>query len=80
METVQKELSNEREIMLRKVFSVISHDLKTPLACIIGSLEIIERMNETISDDDRNALISSAISEARRLDGFISEMLEKAKP
>lgn len=80
MENTATDFNNERELMLRKVFSVISHDLKTPLACIIGSLEIIERIKETISTDDRNALINMAISEAHRLDKFISEMLEKAKP
>ena len=80
MEKTLSDFDTERELMLRKVFNVVSHDLKTPLACIIGSLEIIERMQDTISAEDRDTLINSALSQAHKLDGFISEMLEKAKP
>jgi K+-sensing histidine kinase KdpD len=70
----------EREKLLRKVFSNVSHDLKTPIACIIGSLEVIEHMKETISIKDRDVLINTALTEAHRLDGLVSKMLDTAKP
>ena len=80
MEKTSPDFDNEREQLLHKVFTVVAHDLKTPLACIIGALEIMEHLKETISAEDRNTLINSAISQARKLNGFISEMLEKNKP
>ncbi|MBY0407124.1 MAG: hypothetical protein K2Q01_05485, partial [Rickettsiales bacterium] len=33
----------DREQMHRQLFSAVSHDLKTPLASMIGSLEIYQR-------------------------------------
>jgi K+-sensing histidine kinase KdpD len=79
MNTHPSDVDEERERLLRKVFSNVSHDLKTPLACIIGSLEIMERLQETLSAKDRKALIHTAITEAHKLENFISDMLSKAK-
>jgi len=80
MNTPSSDALQEREQLLRKVFSDVAHDLKTPLACIIGSLEIMQRLQETLSPQDREILMQTAITEAHRLDGFISDMLGKAKP
>ena len=80
MEETPTNSEQERKKLLRTVFNNVSHDLKTPLACIIGSLEIIERMKETISIKDRDTLVNTALTEAHRLDGFITKMLDTAKP
>lgn len=80
MENTSPDFDNEKKEIHRKVFNVISHDLKTPLACIIGSLEIIEHSKEKLSTQQIDTLIKTAISEAHRLNDFISEMLEKNKP
>ncbi len=69
-----------REQMQQRVFSSVAHDLRTPLACIIGSLDILEQMKEKLSSEQKDSLISSAQAEAHRLDSFITQMLEKAKP
>jgi len=74
------DMAHEREQMLRKLFNAVSHDLKTPLSCIIGSLEILEHMKGVLSEEQRATLIHTATSEARKLNVFISEMLEKVKP
>ncbi len=68
-----------REQIHRQMLSAVSHDLKTPLATIIGSLEIYERMNEKLTPEKRAALINSALLEAYRLDNFISNILDMAK-
>jgi len=70
---------SERERLHRQIFSSVSHDLKTPLASIIGSLEIYERMNERLSDSQRRGLISVALQESYRLDNFITNILDMAK-
>lgn len=69
----------ERERIHRQMLSVVSHDLKTPLSSIIGSLEIYERVKDKLSEEKQKTLISVALSEARRLDSFITNILEVAK-
>lgn len=70
----------ERDALLRSVFSAAAHDFNTPLACIIGSLEILDQMPESLSDEQRTALVHTALTEAQRLNRFVSEMLEKHRP
>ena len=69
----------ERELLHRTVLSSVSHDLKTPLSCIIGSLEIYGRANSKLSPANKKNLIDTALKEAYRLDGFITNILDMAK-
>ncbi len=74
-------MSEERERVRSLILSSISHDLKTPLSSIIESLSVhneLMRKNE-ISVADQQALIFAALSEAKRLNKFISEILEMTK-
>ena len=68
-----------REQIHRQMMSAVSHDLKTPLATIIGSLEVYSRMQEKLTPEKRAALINSALIEAYRLDNFITNILDMAK-
>jgi len=68
-----------REDLHAMLLSSVSHDLKTPLACVIGSLDIYQQLKDTLSEERKNSLISTAISEARRLDRFITNILDMAK-
>jgi len=63
----------------RQMLSVVSHDLKTPLATIIGSLEVHARMEEKLSPEKKKLLLNSALMEAYRLDNFITNILDMAK-
>lgn len=68
-----------RERLHRDTLSAVSHDLKTPLACIIGSLEIYERSKEKLSPEEINTLLTTARLEAYRLDDLISNILDMSK-
>lgn len=72
-------LQEDREKMHRQMLSSVSHDLKTPLASMIGSLEIYQRMKHTLTDAKKDMLITTALEEARRLDNFITNILDMAK-
>jgi two-component system sensor histidine kinase KdpD len=61
------------------MLSSVSHDLKTPLASIIGALEIFERMKTKLSEEKQTALIAVALQEAYRLDTFITNILDMAR-
>ncbi len=72
-------LDEEREQLHRKMLSSVSHDLKTPLASIIGALEVFDRMKDKLSDDKKLALTQVALQEAYRLDNFITNILDMAR-
>jgi K+-sensing histidine kinase KdpD len=63
----------------RSILTSVSHDLKTPLACIIGSLEIYERTKEKLTADKKGVLITAALQNAYLLDSFISNILDMAR-
>ncbi len=65
--------------MHRQLFSAVSHDLKTPLASMIGSLEIYQRMQAKLAPEKKEALISTALQEAYRLDNFVTNILDMGK-
>lgn len=69
----------ERELMHRQMLSAVSHDLKTPLASVIGSLEIYERLGKQLPDAKKETLIHTALTEAYRLDSFLTNILDMAK-
>ena len=71
--------NQERVRMHRQLYSAISHDLKTPLASIIGALEIYQRMKEKLSEEKRDALLLTALQEAYRLDYFVTNILDMGK-
>lgn len=74
-----KFFEQERERMHRGMMSSVSHDLKTPLACIIGALEIYKRTQATLSPDKKDTLIGTALHEAYRLDSFVNNILDMAR-
>lgn len=77
--TAEAWLNQERESMHRKMLSAVSHDLKTPLASIIGSLEVMERMKDRLPPDKQKELQAVALQEAYRLDAFVTNILDMAK-
>lgn len=71
--------NTERVRMHRQLYSAISHDLKTPLASIIGALEIYERMKPRLTEEKQAELIVTALQEAHRLDNFITNILDMGR-
>jgi len=79
MKTKQNsEFEQEREKLQRSVFNSVAHDLKTPLASIIGALEIHERTRDRLTNENKDALIKTALQEAHRLNSTITNLLEMA--
>lgn len=69
----------EREKLRAMLLSSVSHDLKTPLASIIGSLSVFRSMGAQLPEDQRNMLIHTALEEAQRLDSFITNILDMTR-
>lgn len=75
----EAKISEEKEKLRSLLLSAVSHDLKTPLASIIGSLSVYHSMFDKLSDEHRLTLTTTALDEAQRLDSFISNILDMTR-
>lgn len=66
----------EREALRAALLSAVSHDLKTPLVSIIGSLSTLKHLGTKLPEDDRQELLNTASEEAERLHAVIHNVLE----
>lgn len=69
-------IREEREKLRSMLLSSVSHDLKTPLAGIIGSLSVHRSLSMKVSPEKRAELLDDALEEAQRLDSFITNILD----
>jgi two-component system sensor histidine kinase KdpD len=72
-------VSEEREKLRSMLLSSVSHDLKTPLASIIGSLSVYHGMFDVLSIKRKHELTQTALEEAQRLDSFITNILDMTR-
>lgn len=77
----ESQMREEREKLRAMLLSSVSHDLKTPLASIIGSLSVYKRMKKSdrLVPEIAEELTDTALSEAQRLDSFISNILDMTR-
>lgn len=75
----ENRISMEREKLRSMLLSSVSHDLKTPLASVIGSLSVYRSMGEKLPEEHRLILINTALEEAQRLDSFITNILDMTR-
>lgn len=61
------------------VLRSVSHDLRTPLSTIIGSMETLDTYYYSLPEDDKRELIKGAIVESRRLHSYIENILQATK-
>jgi two-component system, OmpR family, sensor histidine kinase KdpD len=72
-------MREEREKLRAMLLSSVSHDLKTPLASVIGSLSVYRSVAEQLPEVQRVMLIQTALDEAQRLDSFITNILDMTR-
>lgn len=68
-----------KEKLASALLSSISHDFKTPLTSIIGSLSAVRHMRGVLNEETRNKLIEAAQEEAERLNALITNLLNITK-
>src|ERR1700749_911186 len=54
----------------------ISHDLKTPLASVLGSAGALRDLEDKLSDGEKEELLATIIDESERLNRFIANLLD----
>ncbi|GFO53093.1 two-component sensor histidine kinase [Geomonas sp. Red276] len=75
----QTEILQAREGLERALLNSISHDLRTPLVSISGSLEALRERGSKLSGEDRDALVEGAWLEAGRLNRFVGNLLDMTR-
>lgn len=69
----------QQDSLRREMIANISHDLRTPLASIQGYLETLSVKYKTISDDEKQRYIVTAVRQATGLQKLIDSLFELAK-
>ncbi|HEX7025623.1 MAG TPA: ATP-binding protein [Gammaproteobacteria bacterium] len=72
-------IQGETELLRSALLSSVSHDLRTPLAAMIGSVSSLLQYRGQLSDGDERELLESTLSEAERLNRFIQNLLDMTR-
>jgi len=75
----QAKLVSETEQLRSALLSSVSHDLRTPLASIIGSATSLQEYGEAFSAEDRRDLLATIANEAKHLDRHIQNLLDMTR-
>ncbi len=77
MERVERAAETER--LRSALLTSISHDLKTPLASVLGSAGTMRDLSDRLSDSEKADLLATIIDESERLNRFIANLLDMTK-
>lgn len=72
-------LKNEVEQLRSVLLSSVSHDLKSPLAAMMGAAESLQLLDEQLNKEDRVDLVDTILQESRRLDSYIQNLLDMTR-
>jgi two-component system sensor histidine kinase KdpD len=75
----QAQLLQAREGLERALLNSISHDLRTPLVSITGSLGTLRDNAYKLTDTARRELLDTAWDEAERLNRFVGNLLDMTR-
>ena len=78
-EARDSEAKAETERLRTALLSSISHDLRTPLSSIIGSITTLRRYGDRMPDSDKADLLEAIEEEASRLGRFVSNLLDMTR-
>jgi two-component system sensor histidine kinase KdpD len=77
MERVRRTVETER--LRSALLTSISHDLKTPLAAVLGAAGTLRDLSAKLSDAQKADLLATIIDESERLNRFIANLLDMTK-
>jgi two-component system sensor histidine kinase KdpD len=67
------------EHLQKTLLNCISHDLRTPLTAVIGSLSTLQAEAQTLEEGVRRELLTIAYREAKQLDRLVGQVLEMTR-
>lgn len=72
-------LAAEADRLRSALLTSISHDLKTPLAGIMGAAGALREFGNSLPDEGRSELLGTVVDESERLNRFIANLLDMTK-
>ncbi len=72
-------LQGQEATLKNAIVATMSHDLRTPLASILGAASVLDQVPAIAADARARSLVSTMQAEAARLDGDIQNLLEAAQ-
>jgi two-component system, OmpR family, sensor histidine kinase KdpD len=75
----QAEREVEADRLRAALLTSISHDLKTPLAAILGAAGTLKKFSGELNDQVKLDLISTIVEESERLNRFIANLLDMTR-
>ncbi len=77
MDRVKRTIESER--LRSALLTSISHDLKTPLASVLGAASTMRDVGSGLSEQQKRDLLATVIDESERLNRFIANLLDMTK-
>jgi two-component system, OmpR family, sensor histidine kinase KdpD len=77
MDRVKRTIESER--LRSALLTSISHDLKTPLASVLGAASTMRDLETGLTDQQKRDLLATVIDESERLNRFIANLLDMTK-
>src|SRR6185369_16523235 len=77
MDRVKRTAESDR--LRSALLTSISHDLKTPLASVLGAASTMRDLSSGLSDAEKHDLLATVIDESERLNRFIANLLDMTK-
>ncbi|WP_199699001.1 sensor histidine kinase [Oleomonas cavernae] len=78
-ELAEASVAAETEHLRSLLFNSISHDLRTPLASILGAATSLRLNHEGLTAQDRNDLLDTVQEESERLNRFVGNLLDMTR-
>jgi two-component system sensor histidine kinase KdpD len=77
MDHVKRTVESDR--LRAALLTSISHDLKTPLASVLGAASTMRDLAGALTDAEKRDLLATVIDESERLNRFIANLLDMTK-
>src|SRR6266436_3114328 len=77
MDQVKRTVESDR--LRSALLTSISHDLKTPLASVLGAASTMRDLASGLTDSEKRDLLATVIDESERLNRFIANLLDMTK-
>ena len=77
MDRVKRTVESDR--LRSALLTSISHDLKTPLASVLGAASTMRDLSGGLTDAEKRDLLATVIDESERLNRFIANLLDMTK-
>lgn len=72
-------VSSETEKLRSALLSSVSHDLRSPLASMIGAADTLTHYRHSMDEQDQNSLLEAIHLEGERLDRYIQNLLDMTR-